>query len=661
MHDMSILQDLLLLLLLALVNAYFFTRIKLSPIVGYLLTGCLVGPYGLHLISSIDAVDTMAEIGVILLLFTIGLEFSFRRILLLKDLMFKSGTTQLLLSVVFVSGAALYFGLTPSAAIVIGCALGLSSTAIVLRILQERGEVDSGHGRTVLAILLFQDLCVIFFIVLLPLVASGSDLSFNGYAVLKPVLILAGLFVVARYLLRPLLRKLMLARSAELFRLTVLVLVFGTAWLTDMAGLSLSLGAFLAGLALAESDYSHQALSDIIPFRDAFMAIFFIAMGMFVNLQMLVDGWPVLLGLTLLYMLIKFLAGSLAALWTKFPLRTNLLCGFLLFQGGEFSFVLLRQASTLEIFPDEVYLQLLTIVALTMMATPVVMLKAKNIANTIADRFSSGDVGNDADELERSDLNNHVVIAGYGVSGRSISRVLREEGRSYVHIEMNSEAVLRARAIGESIIFGDGGSPAVLQAARIEQAQALVVSINDPSSLIRIVKAARALSSDLYILVRARFILEIDDVIAAGADEVIPDEIEASLQLSTTLLRRFQVPEGRILQVTAKLRQEHYGALLQPVAADADMSSYLTALKGGRIEFVKIHAESACLGKTLKELDFRGQTGATVIGLIREEQTNYGVTPDMLVEGGDTLILLGDQEAISRAQDLLQATEESLS
>jgi len=656
MHDLSVLQDLLLLLLLAIVNAYIFTRIKLSPIIGYLLTGCLVGPFGLHLISSIDEVDTMAEIGVILLLFTIGLEFSFRRILMLKDLMFKSGTTQILLSGGLIFVFALLFGLPLRSAIVVGFALAISSTAIVLRILQERFEVDSAHGRTVLAILLFQDFCVILFIVLLPFIAASGEISINRFALLRSALILVALFVMARYLLRPFLRKLMQIRSAELFRLTVLVLVLGTAWLTHLAGLSLELGAFLAGLSLAESDYSHQALSDIIPFRDAFMAIFFIAMGMFVNLDVLVQSWEVLLGLTLLFVLVKFLAGSLAAIWTRFPLRTCLLCGFLLFQGGEFSFVLLRQASMLEVFPDHIYQSLLSIVALTMLATPLVIPKAAVAANFIADRFGGRPEPDSETEDSVADTTGHVVIAGYGISGRGVSRVLREEERPYIHIEMNSEVVRRGRAAGESIIFGDAASPAVLHAAHLDRADAMVVAINDPSSLIRIVRACRSFSPELYILVRTRFVLEMEELFDAGADEVIPDEVEASLQLATTLLRRFKTPEGRILQIASRLRKEHYDALLQPAASGADLSDHLSALQGGRIEFVRIPETATCLNKSLAELDFRAKTGATVLGLVRNDETDYGMTPDQVLEGGDTLILLGEQEAITRAREFLQAT-----
>lgn len=654
MHDLTILRDLLILLLLALVNAYLFSRIRLSPIIGYLLTGCLVGPYGLHLVSSADEVDKMAEIGVILLLFTIGLEFSFRRILALKDLMLKCGLTQLLLSAALVMAVALYFGLPVPTSLVIGFALALSSTAIVLRILQERGEVDSAHGRTVLAILLSQDLGVIIFIVLLPLVI-GSGMEFNLFAVLRSALILGGLFLVARYLLRPLLRRLTMTRSAELFRLTVLVLVLGTAWLTHLAGLSLELGAFLAGLALAESDYSHQALSDIIPFRDAFMAIFFIAMGMFVNLEVLAESWPLLLGLTLLFAAIKFGAGTLAAIWTRFPLRTCLLCGFLLFQGGEFSFVLLRQASLLGGLPDPVYQSLLSIVALTMMATPVVVPQAATVANRVADWFGARPAEKEGDTEEA--MSGHVVIAGYGVSGRGISRVLREVDFPYIHIEMNSEVVRRASAAGEPIVFGDAAAAAVLHAAHLDSASAMVVAINDPSSIIRVVRRARALNPDIYILVRTRFLLEMEELLAAGADEVIPDEIEASLQLSTSLLRRFQLPEGKILKTIASLRQEHYDALLQPAADKADLSNYLSALKGGHIEFVRIPETASCSGRSLAELNFRARTGATVIGLARGEQTDYGITPELKIEPGDTLILLGDQEAIRSAREFLQPAE----
>nr|NIS40760.1 hypothetical protein [Desulfuromonadales bacterium] len=261
--------------------------------------------------------------------------------------------------------------------------------------------------------------------------------------------------------------------------------------------------------------------------------------------------------------------------------------------------MLLRQASILGVFPDHVYQGLLSIVALTMLATPLVIPKATLLANAIADRFGTEpEVSSGADEPATA-MSGHVVIAGYGISGRGVSRVLREESHPYIHLEMNSEVVRRARAAGDSIIFGDAAAPEVLHAADIDRARALVVAINDPSSLNRVVRAARRLSPDLYIIVRTRFVLEMDELFAAGADEVIPDEIEASLQLATSLLRRFKVPEGRILQTAAKLRQEHYDALLQLDSGKSDLTSYLSALQGGHIEFVKIPEKAECISRSL--------------------------------------------------------------
>ena len=291
-----------------------------------------------------------------------------------------------------------------------------------------------------------------------------------------------------------------------------------------------------------------------------------------------------------------------------------------------------------------------------MLATPLLIPKAASLANVIADRLGTRPEDLSGSEEPAAAMSGHVVIAGYGISGRGVSRVLREENHPYIHIEMNSEVVRRARATGESIIFGDAAAPEVLHAADIDRARALVVAINDPSSLNRIVRAARRHSQDIYIIVRTRFVLEMEELFAAGADEVIPDEVEASLQLATSLLRRFKVPEGRILRTAAKLRQEHYDALLQPGAEKSDLSGYLSALQGGHIEFVKIPESAGCLGKSLAELDFRANTGATVIGLVRNEHTDYGITPGHVIENGDTLILLGDQEALNEAREFLLST-----
>ncbi|TYO97473.1 Kef-type potassium/proton antiporter (CPA2 family) [Geothermobacter ehrlichii] len=647
------LQDILVLLGLALAIAFFCSRIKLSPIVGYLLTGLLAGPYGFHLIRGIDEVEMMAEIGVIMLLFTIGLEFSVSRILRLKGLLLKCGITQVLLTGLLIGGLAGLAGLPAKTAVVLGMALALSSTAIVLKLLLEKGELDSAHGRIALSVLLFQDLGVIFFLVALPLL-GGKARDFTLLGAAGTLGLLAGLFVFSRYLLQPLLVGVLRTRTPELFRLTILVLVLGTAWTTHLAGLSLALGAFLAGLALAESDYSHQALSDIIPFRDTFLAIFFISMGMLVNVRSLIGDWALILGLFLILGLLKAGTASLAALWSRFPLRICLLSGLILFQVGEFSFILLRQARSLQLIPEHIYQITLFVITLSMMATPLLFSRAGQIAEWLADLLGSRrDSWSNTQEEQTANLEGHVVIAGYGLAGRNVGRVLKQMRIPCIHIELNGEIVRRARERGELIVYGDATSRTVLERVGIERARALVLAINDPSALASTIQAARELNDRLYILVRTRFVLDLDRLCEFGADEVIPDEFEASLQMAACLLRRFAIPEGKTLKLIASLRQEHYGGLREPAAPPADLAGYLSVLREGRIEFRPLPEGSPCLGRTLAELQFRGRTGAMVVGVVRKERILYNPAAELRLEEGDTLMLLGASEDLDRACQLL--------
>ena len=652
MTDLSILQDLLILLGLALASAWLFSRLRQSPIVGYLVTGLVIGPYGLHLVRGVHQVEVMAELGVILLLFTIGLEFSFSRLLRLKGLMLRCGGTQVVLTILLVWAAGRFAGLTPGACWALGMAFALSSTAIVLKLLMEQGAVDTAHGRVALATLLFQDLCVVLFILLLPLL-GGAAKGVTPGALIEALALLAGLFGFSRYLLQPLLRGVLRTRSAELFRITVLVLVLGTAWLTAKAGLSLALGAFLAGLALAESDYSHQVLADIVPFRDAFLAIFFISIGMLVDLRAVQAHWLPVLAAFLLLAAIKVATAAAGGLWARYPLRTALLSGLLLFQAGEFAFVLLRQALGLELLSPELYQGALAVVALSLLVTPLLAPYAEPLAAMLVGRRGRGEVLPENDRERTANLEGHVIIAGYGLSGRNVARALREMHIPCMHIETNGAVVQKARAAGELIVYGDATAPAVLEGVGIDRARALVLAINDPAAIARAVPTARGLNPDLYILVRTRFVAELDYLTSLGADEVVPDEFEASLQLANFLLRRCGVAEGRTLKLLATLRQEHYGRLRSSGAAPPNLASYLSVLDGGEIEFQAVPADSPCLGRSLGELEFRSHSGATVVGLVRRERISYGANAELVLEAGDTLLLLGTPESIQKARELL--------
>jgi CPA2 family monovalent cation:H+ antiporter-2 len=653
MTELTALQDILILLCLALLNAYAFSLLRQSPIVGYLTTGLLVGPYGFHLIKGLHEVELVAEVGIVLLLFTIGLEFSYDRILRLKKLLLSAGVTQVALTGTAVFCITLLLGGSMTSATVLGMAMALSSTAIVLKLLLERGEIDAAHGRMSLGILLFQDLCIILFIVVLPLFGDG-DQSFTIWGLVKTGLILCSLYLFVRHLLKPLLRIILSTRAPELFRLTIIAVVLGTAWATAHAGLSLALGAFLAGLALAESDSSHQVMADIIPFRDVFLAVFFISVGMLVDIQLFLANLWIVLFCVVLISLIKTLTGTIAGRVARMPLRASMIAGLMTFQVGEFSFILLESAQDLNLIPIHTYQLALSVVALTMMLSPLMFRHAHNIADRLSSLWGDPTDHPTTEDSERTaNLEGHVVIAGYGVAGRNIARTLREIRIPYIHIEMNGEIVHQARKSGEIIIYGDATAPAVLEGAGIHKARAMVLAINDPSALARAIPTARELGPDLYILARTNFVASIEQLIRLGADEIITDEFGAGLEMSTFLLRRLDIPEGRVLRILSKLREEHHHRYKQHNKPTKNLTGYLSVLEGGEIEIQAVPDDSPCIGKSLGELDFRAVTGCSIMGVIRQERVDYNPSAALRLEIGDTIMLLGEKEGITKAREFL--------
>ena len=649
MSDHQFLLDLLILFALALGSGLIFARLRLSPIIGYLVSGMIAGPFGLHLIQSAAEVKVIAEFGVILLLFTIGLEFSVSRLLRLKRLLLAGGLAQMLVSGAAFIGLGALFGLDLKTAIPLAMALVLSSTAIVLKLLSERGEMDTAHGRMSLGILLAQDLAVVFFLVLLPLLA-GQDLTFSIRKVVELALLLGGILLFSRYLLQPMLLAILKARSQELFRITILALILVTAWLTGEVGLSLELGAFLAGLALAESPYAHQALSDILPFRDTFLAIFFVSIGILVNLDLVIAQWPLVLTATIIVSVVKFAAAALATTLCGYPLRIALLSGMLLFQAGEFSFVFLKEATDLALIPENAYQVALAVIALTMITTPLLAKQADRLAAGIAALFGMSAEAMHPELLERTaNLSGHVLIAGYGLSGRNVGQVLRRFEIPHLYVELNAENVDKGRREGEFVVYGDVASSEVLHQLGVERANALVLAINDPSALARTIQIARQSNPELYILARTRYVAELEHLCQLGADEVIPDEFEASLQLGANLMRRFKHNEGRILHVLSELRQQHYTSMVHSIAP----SHGLSILEGGRLDYLAVPDDSPYLGVSLAGINLRKLTGVTVVGVIRQERTIYNPASSFCIEQGDTLMLLGNTAEVAQTKEHL--------
>jgi CPA2 family monovalent cation:H+ antiporter-2 len=517
--------------------------------VAYLLTGILVGPSGLHLISNREAIETMAEIGVALLLFTIGMEFSLNKIVAMRKLVLGAGGRQVLLTVSLVLGLAFLARYPWRQGIYWGFLVAASSTAIVLKLLLEREELETIHGRAIIGVLLFQDLCVVPMMAILPaLTAPSGEIALTvAYALAKVVGAGALILFAARFFFPLLWRRIVEVRTQEIFLIAAIFFSLGTAWASAALGLSLALGAFIAGLALSESSYAHQIHADILPFRDSFNSLFFISIGMLLDLRFVHSHWAIVLGIAALIFGLKALTGISAVLSMGFAARKSLLVGLSLAQVGEFSFILLRQGERLHLVPAGEYQIFLAAAIITMMLTPTIIQFSPRIATHMPEmqrlrRFFPKPGEFDL-ESQAAPLRDHVIICGYGLNGRMLAQALRRKSIPYLVLELDPAIVSRAMAEGESIFFGDSTKADILEKAGVSRARALVFAISDPFAVPRAVATARALNPRLITIVRTTRLEHIAALESAGASQVVAAELSAAKEVLEQVLHLYVVPE----------------------------------------------------------------------------------------------------------------------
>ncbi len=564
MEEITLLTDLLVVFGAALVSAVALHRFGLPPLAGFIVAGALVGPRSLALISDVHEVEVLAEIGVALLLFGIGLELSLRRLRRLWRLVLFGGSLQVGLTLAGTVAVCLFFGLPLNSALFVGCMVAVSSTAIVLRGLEFRGELDAPHGRLVLGILVFQDLCVVPMMLAIPLLAAekGSGRA-AVVALLVAAAVLVGTLFAAQFVVPRLLRIIARTRQRDLFVLAVLLICIGTAWTVSKAGVSLALGAFLAGLVVAGSEYRHQAMSDVIPFREAFSSLFFVSVGMLLDPAALVGNFAPVLGLLLLILVGKFLVVFLVGFILHLPPSVSLVSGITLAQTGEFLFVLLRSAHGTGL-ADGAFADNLSLAAIvSMLVTPALMWVSPRVVAGLSKLgklqryFNSHDIQIQAEGTESpATLRNHVIVAGHGITGQELARSLREVGVDYVIVDMNAETVHRLAGEGEKAFFGDVTSAEMLHKLGIERADALVIVISDPRAVERAVRQARQLASELPIIVRSRYVAEVDGLFGAGATSVVSAEFEAAVEITSQVLAGQNVDSSVIDAHVARLRRQ---------------------------------------------------------------------------------------------------------
>jgi CPA2 family monovalent cation:H+ antiporter-2 len=650
MHDYSIIKDIVLILLVSIPIIGIFNRIQLPSIVGFLIAGIILGPSVLKIISNPEQIQVMAEIGVILLLFSVGLEVSLKELLDIKKIVLIGGGLQVLATILLSSIIIYAIGVPVRQAIFFGMLISLSSTVIVLKLLSDKDELDAPHGKFSVAISVFQDLAIVPMFLIVDLLGTSDTVSFGEVSIrlLTAFGAVAVIIFAAKYLSPHILYRLAKLRMKEIFTVGVILLILGTAYFTYSMGLSFALGAFIAGLIFSESEYSHQIVADTLPLRDAFNSLFFVSVGLLLNLTFVVENPFIVIASSLGVVLLKALIIFFIVLLMKYPIRIAILVGIGLAQVGEFSFILGEHGFRLNLVPPELFNILISSTIITMILTPFLF----KLAPRIAGKSTRPHSGKSKEKLIE-EVQNHVIIAGFGLNGRNLAHVLKEAGIKYIIIEMNPDTVKKEKLKGENIIYGDIGNYEVLKTALIITAKVLVIAISDRSTSRRAVRLAKQLNPNLYVIVRTRFMRETDELSKLGADMIIPEEFETSIQIFRQVLEQYHVPLNVIMQQVNLLRGESYRYLRSEEGTEVAFTHIDEILSARLTDTFYINEKNIFAGKTIGELNLRSKTDATIIAIVRKGATITTPTAKDILLLGDTLVITGTHKAVDDAFDLL--------
>ena len=655
MPELGLLRDLLLLIGLAIPIVALAHRVNAPPLVGFFVAGFVVGPYGLALIDGPDQIETLSELGVALLLFAVGLELSLSHVRQWARSVFIGGGLQVGATLACIAALALAAGIPPPQALFYGALVAMSSTAIVTKAYADRAELDTPHGRSVLSILVFQDLCVLPLILLLPLLAEAGDAQWTTLTLElgRGLAIMTLLVMGGRLVVKWTLDRVVLFRDRELFTLCIGFFGIGATLVASAAGFSIAIGAFIAGLIISESEYGLQALSDVLPFRALFSGVFFTSLGMLLDIPTVLDQFFMLVALASVLFVLKvvFVAGSVLAVGGV--LKTALISGLSLAQIGEFSFVLAAVGLPLGLFRTGDYQVFLTAAVLSMMATPFLIRLSRPAAERLAAWLGRTEPTDRSPVVET--LRDHTIIVGYGLAGRYLARVLEAAGISCLVVEANAELVRRAREDGISVVFGDGTRHAVLEHVRLAHARIIVFTISSPIDERRGVALARDINPSVRILVRTRYVRGMEELMTLGSTDVVVEEFEASLALFAKALESYEIPINRIWREVESVRTEHYGLLRGTTPPDLK----LDALKHLRIhevlELIEIEEGAVAVGASPTSLELRRRTGVVQIAVVREGKPIYQRDPTFCYEIGDTVVLVGDSDSLNRAMTLFRS------
>lgn len=660
MEEIPLINDIVVIFGLSIGVLLLCHKIKLPSVVGFLFTGVICGPHALGLVKGEADVQTLASLGIVLLLFTVGMEFSFKKILESKRFFVIGGGLQVLLTVLVGLGVALLLNRPFNEALFLGFLLSLSSTAIVLRMIDEKRESDSPHGRVILGMMIFQDIIAIPMMLAIPIlggVSQGFDLS-TLFSFGKGVIVLGAVLFLGAKLVPALLYQIAKTRRRELFLMSVITICSSVAWVTSHIGLSLSLGAFLAGLIISDSEYRTEAVGDILPFQDIFTSFFFVSVGMLLNLGFFIEQPFLILAVTAGVILLKGSIAGLATIILGMPLRTVVMAGVAMAQIGEFSFVLAKEGQHYALGGDYQYQLFLAVALLSMAFTPSLIQLAPYLATQLLRlplpvKLKSG--LSPFTSAANHNLKDHVIIIGFGISGRNLARSSRDANIPYLILEMNADTVKKEKLRGEPIHFGDASHEAVLHHANITEAKAVAVVINDPIAAGRIVGVARKLNPNSYIVVRTRYLSEMKKMYALGADEVIPDEYGSSIEVFTRVLREYKIPQEDLQRIISEMRIEGYEMLRLLFKEPTALSDLQVTLSDVEIETFRIPLHSHLVGKTLGELNLRKEYGVTAMLINRGNETITNLDSNTYVFANDIIVVVGTHDHLFNASKFFKS------
>ncbi|MFO0453614.1 MAG: cation:proton antiporter [Pseudomonadota bacterium] len=649
------------LMLLAAVVAVVaaMRRLDLPPILGYLAVGMALGPHALGLVADSATTTFLAELGVVFLLFTLGLEFSLPRMLAMRGEVFGLGSLQVGVTTLFAGAVAVAMGAPPAVAFVVGGAIAMSSTAIVVQQLTEQAEINRTHGRLSLSVLLFQDLVFVAFLAVATAVVRGDGGRYEpvdvALALVKGLAALGIVLAAGRWLMRPLFFEIARARSLELFTLAVLLVALAAAWATHAVGLSLALGAFLAGMLLAETEYRHQVESVIRPFRDVLLGLFFITIGMLLDLQLLGrDFWLISALVVGLFVLktavVAIVARRFSGDWFK-SLRT----GLALSAGGEFGFALLALLIKSRT-GAEIVQPLLAAITVSMVLSPFVIRHNKKIARWILRERKPAQAAPARDAVVDEALakREHVILCGYGRVGQNIARVLERQGHEFIAMDLDPFRIRTARAAGDPVVFGDAADEQLLQSVGLDAASVVVVTFADPATSIGIVRAVRRLRADVPILVRTADDSRLEELTRVGATEVVPETLEASLMLVSHVLLFLHTPMSRVVKTVGDIRAERYGTLRTVFRrGDASLFDERHALRE-ELKTVTLPPGAWSVGRSLADVRARGAE-VRFTAVRREGIVGRDPGPETVLREGDVVVVYGTPEALEHAEAVLLA------